>query len=351
MMLNPKMFLAPTTEAALEEALSRPTNALCRDLETLDGDILLLGVGGKIGPSLARMARRGLDAVGRKTQRVIAVARFSDTTIRAALDANGIETIAADLTDQTQIAELPDAANIVFLAGQKFGTTDAPEATWLMNAHVPALVAERFAPTGARFVVFSSGCVYPNVPVSSGGSQEEDALEPLGEYAYSCIARERLFTHFGKKYDAPALFFRLNYAVDLRYGVLVDVAAKVRNGRPIDVSMGYANVLWQGDANAYALRCLHYATNPPQPLNVTGPETVSIRAVAEQFGAIFGRPPQFVGSEADTALLSNAERAFDLLGTPEIPLETLIAWVAAWQQNDGRLLNKPTHYETRDGRY
>jgi nucleoside-diphosphate-sugar epimerase len=304
-----------------------------------------------MGPTLARMARRALNEVGRTRQRVLAVARFSDTTARETLHAQGVETIVADLTDRAQIAALPDAANIIFMAGQKFGTTDAPEATWLMNAYVPAIVAERYAPTGARFVVFSTGCVYPNVPVERAGSREGDPLEPLGEYANSCVARERLFAHFCRQHHAPAVLFRLNYAVDLRYGVLVDVARKVRDGEPIDLTMGYANVLWQGDANAYALRALLLAEDPPLPLNVTGPETVRIREAARRFGDIFGREPRFVGTEARTALLSDASAAFARMGRPEIFLDTLTAWVAEWLDRGGRLLNKPTHYETRDGKY
>lgn len=349
-----KTIEAPADEQALEERLSRPTDALVADFAELEGDVLVLGAGGKMGPTLARMARRALDAAGRKNQRVLAVARFSDPAARAGLEAAGVETIPADLTDRAGVAALPDAANVVFMAGQKFGTSDAPEFTWLMNAYVPALVAERYAPLPSRLVVFSTGCVYPNVPIASGGSREEDALDApvLGDYANSCVARERLFTHFAKLHHAPLVLFRLNYAVDLRYGVLVDVARKVFAGEPIDLTMGHANVIWQGDANAIALRSLLHGTGDgPLPLNVTGPEIVSIRALAHRFGERFGRAPVLMGEEADTALLSNASRAHARFGYPTVPLETLIDWVADWQRRGGRLLNKPTHYETRDGKY
>jgi nucleoside-diphosphate-sugar epimerase len=341
---------APTDETSLEEALSQPTERLCHDFAALDGDIIVLGAGGKMGPSLARMARRALLAAGRNDQRVIAVARFSDPKSRALLEEAGVETIPADLSDRAQVAALPDAANVVFMAGQKFGTTDAPENTWMMNTYVPALVAERYA--GAkRLVAFSTGCVYPNVTVESGGSQEDDATEPLGDYANSCVGRERIFTYFSKKNGTPTTLFRLNYAIDLRYGVLVDIARKVQSGEPIDVTMGYANVIWQGDANAQALQSLLQASVPPLALNVTGAEILSVRALAERFGKRFGVTPTIIGKEADTALLSNPERAYNLLGGPTLPLETLIGWVGDWISQGNRLLNKPTHYETRDGNY
>lgn len=348
---TPQPAGAPADETALEEMLSRPDEALIADLAALEGDILVLGAGGKMGPTLARMARRALDEAGQSGRRVLAVARFSDPAARASLEAAGVVTVPADLSDRAQIAALPDAANVVFMAGQKFGTTGAPDATWMMNVYVPGLVAERYAAIGARSVVFSTGCVYPNVPVGSGGSREEDDLTPLGDYANSCVGRERLFTFFCKKHGSPALLFRLNYAIDLRYGVLVDVARKVGAGEPIDLTMGHANVLWQGDANRWALRALRHAQAPPRALNITGPETVSIRQVACQFGELLGRAPLLVGEEAETALLSNAGRAHALFGYPSVPLETLIGWVADWQKRGGRLLNKPTHYETRDGKY
>ncbi len=342
---------APTDENTLEEALSRPDAGLIADFARLDGDILVLGVGGKMGPTLARMARRALDAAGKQEQRVLAVARFSDPAVKAALEAVGVIPIAADLSDRAQVQSLPDAANVIFMAGQKFGTTGAPDATWMMNTYVPALVAERYAPQRSRIVVFSTGCVYPNVAVASGGSLESDDLTPLGDYANSCVGRERMFEYFSKKHAAPTVLFRLNYAIDLRYGVLVDVAREVASGEPIDLTMGYANVIWQGDANSYALRSLLHAQSPALALNVTGLETLAIRDLAHRFGELLGRAPVLVGEEADTALLSNATRAHALFGAPTVSLPTLLGWVAAWQQSGGRLLNKPTHYETRDGKY
>lgn len=342
-------FAAPVDEADLEELLSRPTPGLLNTFAGLEGDLLILGAGGKMGPTLARMARRALDAAGRSRQRVIAVARFTDPAAQAALEAVRVETVRADLTDRGQVASLPEALNIVFMAGQKFGTSDAPDLTWMMNTLVPAGVAERYPES--RIVAFSTGCVYPNVPVNSGGSREEDRLEPLGDYANSCVGRERILTYFSRKNATPMVFFRLNYAIDLRYGVLVDVARKVLNGEPVDVTMGYANVIWQGDANARALQCLGLAESPPLALNVTGGETVSIRDLAQRFGALFGWEPQIVGAEAETALLANAGRSLALFGAPAVSLDTLVAWVAGWLRGGGRLLNKPTHYETRDGRY
>lgn len=341
---------APTDETQLEDALSRPTQRLCEDFAALDGDIIVLGAGGKMGPSIARMARRALDNAGRGDQRVLAIARFSDPAARRLLEEAGVETIPADLSDRAQVAALPPAANVVFMAGQKFGTTDAPENTWMMNTYVPALVAERYA-RAKRLVAFSTGCVYSNVTPASGGSREDDPTEPMGDYANSCVGRERIFTYFAKKNQTPTTLFRLNYAIDLRYGVLVDIARKVRSGEPVDVTMGHVNVIWQGDANAQALQALLHAAVPPLALNVTGAEILSVRTLAHKFGERFGVSPKIVGAEAPTALLSNPDHARDLLGAPALPLETLIRWVGDWIAQGSRLLNKPTHYETRDGKY
>lgn len=341
---------APADEAALEELLSRPTPGLLDTFAGLDGDLLVLGAGGKMGPTLARMARRALDAVGRNRQRVIAVARFSDPAAQTGLQAVGVETVRADLTARAQLAALPDAPNVVFMAGQKFGTSDAPDLTWMMNTLVPAMVAERYP--AARIVAFSTGCVYPNVPLSSGGSREEDPLEPLGDYANSCVGRERVLTYYSRKNGTPMVLFRLNYAVDLRYGVLVDIAQKVHCGEAVDVTMGYVNVIWQGDANARALQCLAHASSPPLALNVTGPEIVPVRALAHRLSALQGwNDATIEGVEAETALLANAGRSQQLFGYPTLSLDTMLEWVVAWMRGGGRLLNKPTHYETRDGRY
>jgi hypothetical protein len=338
----------PLDEDALNARLSRPTPALVTSLAQTQGDIVVLGVGGKMGPTLAVMARRALDA-NNDRRRVIGVARFSDAGARDYLNAHGVETAACDLLDREAVAQLPQAPNVIYMAGQKFGTTGAPERTWAMNALVPAYVAERYA--GARTVVFSTGCVYPTTPVGRGGSQEQDALEPIGEYANSCVARERVFDFHSRRNGTLALHFRLNYAIDLRYGVLLDIARKVWNTTPIDVTMGHVNVIWQGDANAWALQSLLLATSPPTALNVTGPETLSVRALALEFGRLMDRNPQFTGQEAETALLSNAGRAFTHFGYPTIALGQMMGWVAEWVQKQGRTLDKPTHFEVRDGNY
>jgi nucleoside-diphosphate-sugar epimerase len=332
-------------EAELEERLSRPTEGVIEVLRQLPGDLLVLGAGGKMGPTLALMARRALSPANR----VIAVSRYSAEGVRARLEAAGITTVAADLLDAAALARLPDAPNLIFMAGQKFGTQSAPHATWAMNAMVPALVAERYA--GRRTVVFSTGNVYPLTPVTSGGPSEEHPVGPVGEYAMSCLARERIFEHAAASRGTPVAIVRLNYAIDLRYGVLVDVARRVRAGESVPLGMGHVNVIWQGDANARALQCLLFASSPATILNVTGGETLSIRWLAERFGERFGVKPRFVDEEAGDALLSDAARSITLFGPPAVDLETMIAWVADWLEQGGALLAKPTRFEEREGRY
>ena len=339
---------APLDEDELEERLSRPTLGVNQALARLDGDVMVLGAGGKMGPTLARMVRRGFEAAG-KRQKVLAVARFSDPAVEARLQTQGVETLRCDLLDRRAVEALPEAPYVIFMAGYKFGSSADPERTWAMNVLVPAIVAERFA--ASRIVVFSSGCVYPHTPVQQGGSCEMDPLDPVGEYATTCVGRERAFTYFAQRQGTLLALFRLNYAIDLRYGVLTDVAQKVKTGTPIDLTMGHANVIWQGDANAWAIQCLEQAANPPFILNATGPEIISIRALAERFGELFGRAPVFSGQEADTALLSDASRAHALFGTPSVPLDRLIDWVAQWLRQGGCTLGKPTHFEARDGKY
>lgn len=339
---------APATESELDEALSHPTQAVLEALSRLDGDFLLLGASGKMGPTLARMVRRGLDELG-CSARVTAVARFSNPTAESGLNAGGVRTLKADLLNPDAYHGLPEAENVFFMAGQKFGTSKHPELAWAMNTIVPAYVANRYA--DSRLLVFSTGCVYPNSCVQSDGATEAEDLAPLGDYANSCVGRERVFAWFAHKHRTPLSIFRLNYSVDLRYGVLVDVAEKVLAGKPVDVTMGYANVIWQGDANARAILCLERASVPPFVLNVTGPEKISIREVAGRFACLLGREAVIEGEESHTALLSDASRSCELFGPPRVAADQMIRWIADWLKRGGRTLNKPTNFERFDGKY
>ena len=336
---------APHDEQALEERLSRPPDALAKVLASIPGALVVLGAGGKMGPSLARMAKRADPA-----RRVIAISRWTNRSVADALAAHGIETLAADLLDPRALAELPDAPNVVFMAGQKFGTAGNPATTWAMNAAVPAFVAERYA--GARTVVFSTGNVYPLTPATRGGSREDDALAPVGEYAYSCLARERIFTAAASRHGTPVSIVRLNYAHDLRYGVLTDLAVRVSRGEPVSLAMGHVNVIWQGDANAFALAALARASSPePFVVNVAGPDTLRVSDLARALGERLHTEPVLEGTEGSDALLSNGARMHELLEHAPLPLDALIDWVADWVQRGGRLLNKPTNFERRDGRF
>ncbi len=337
----------PSNVNDLEEELSRPRPGVLETLRDLPGDLLVLGAGGKMGPTLARMARRAFDELGQQDRRVIAVSRFSSAREAERLEGHGVEVRRCDLLDRDALAALPDAANVVFMAGQKFGTAAAPERTWVMNTVLPARVAERYA--GARLVVFSTGCVYPLAPVAGAGSREEDRLGPPGDYANSCVGRERVFAHYAKEDGTPTLLFRLSYAIDLRYGVLSDVAWKVWRGEPVDVTMGWANVIWQGDANARALQCLALCSSPATALNVTGLERVSIRELAQLFAERFGKPALLTGSEAEQAWLFDATRSYELFGPPEVGLEEMIEAVAEWVRAGGESLDRPTHFEASDG--
>ena len=330
---------------ALEDVLSAPTAQLVEDLGRLDGDVLVLGVGGKMGPTLARLARRAAPA-----KRVVGVARFTDKALRARLESWGVETIACDLLDRAALAALPRLANVVFMAGRKFGATAAAADTWAMNALVPAAVAEAFA--ASRIVAFSTGCVYPYLPAAGGGATEKTAPgPPPGDYAWSCLARERLFEYASRRFATAGRLIRLNYAIDMRYGVLHDIARAVFAGAPVDLATGHVNVIWQGDANAQALRALAHCTSPTSPLNVTGPETVSVRALAHAFAERFGKRPRFAGTESATAWLSDSTAARRLFGAPRVPLSRMIDWTADWTLRDGASYDKPTRFEVRDGRF
>lgn len=336
------------TLTELQEALSTPSQEVVESLTRLDGDVMLLGVGGKLGPELALMARRALDKAGRRA-RVIGVARSADPGLAQRLRAAGVELIQADLLDDAALAGLPHARNIVYLAGRKFGTGGAEHQTWALNAYLPGQVAQRFR--DSRIVAFSTGNVYPLVPVTSGGADEATPPDPVGEYAQSCLARERIFEHFSRRHSIPAAIVRLNYAVELRYGVLQEIACTVRRGEPVDLRMGNVNVIWQGDVNAATLRLFEHCASPPLVLNVAGPETASVRWIAERFGALFETPPTFTGAEEPTALLSNAARAHQMFGYPGVSLRTLIEWTAEWVRAGGDTHGKDTHFLQREGRF
>lgn len=332
-------------ESELEEFLSIPTRGLVEDLEKLDGDISVLGVGGKVGPTLAMMAKRAAP-----DKRVIGVARFSDPDVKRRLEAAGIETIPCDLLDPEAVAHLPRTKNVVFMAGKKFGTVGSEPFTWAMNAAVPSYVGETFSST--RFVAFSTLCVYPFSPVAGSGATPDDtAPTPLGEYANSCVARERVFQYFSQKTNSPGRLARLNYAIDCRYGVLMDVALRVHRGEPIDIRTGVANCIWQGDAISHILRSLLHGSVPARAINIGAPQTTNIRQAATRFGEIFGREPIFVNREESTAWHNDCTEAQELFGDPVIDLETMIRWNADWLLNGGTLHNKPTHYEEREGAF
>jgi nucleoside-diphosphate-sugar epimerase len=332
----------------LEDLLSEPTDGVVETVRRLEGDVIVLGVGGKMGPSLARMIRRAADEAGVR-KRVIGVSRFSSPELPKQLEGWGVETIACDLLDPTQLSRLPEVRNVVYMAGMKFGTTGQQARTWAMNAVLPADVCRKFR--GSKIVAFSTGNVYPMVPVTSGGAGEGEEPRPVGEYAQSCLGRERVFEHFSRTDGTPVAIIRLNYAVEMRYGVVIDLAARVLAGEAIDLAMGNFNCVWQGDANAVSIRAFDHVASPPFVLNLTGPETLSVRYVCQQLGLLMGREVKFAGLEAPTAYLNNAALSNRLFGYPRVSAQQVIAWAADWVRRGGESLGKPTHFETRDGKF
>jgi nucleoside-diphosphate-sugar epimerase len=333
--------------AELDRLLSEPSPALVEGIGALEGGLLVLGAGGKMGFTLAAMAHRAAEVAGLDLP-VVAVSRFSDPVQREPLEKLGIDTIPCDLLDVDALERLPDLPNVVFMAGRKFGSVGNEPLTWAINTFLPGLVARRFR--DARIVAFSTGNVYPFVPVDSPGADEDTPPAPVGEYAQSCLGRERIFQHFCLAQGTRTVLIRLNYAIDLRYGVLLDIARAVWAGEPIDLGMSRVNVIWQGDACDWALRAFGLCSVPAAILNVTGPEIVSVRAVAERFGALFGRGPVFQGREQPDALLASSAKACRLFGSPRVPLERMIAWVADWVAR-GVTYAKPTHFSEREGRF
>jgi nucleoside-diphosphate-sugar epimerase len=318
------------------------------DIASLKGDIIILGAGGKMGPALAKLAKQATELAGVK-KRIVAVSRFSEKGLQDELDNFGIETLAADLLQDDQLDGLPEAENVLYLAGTKFGTKGNEPFTWAMNSYLPGRVAQKFK--NSRIVVFSTGNVYPFMPVLSGGADETVIPQPIGEYAQSCLGRERLFQYYGAKNKTPTLIYRLNYANDITYGVLLEIARSVKEKKPIDLRMGYVNVIWQGDANEIALRALHHCNVPAKILNVTGPEAVSVRRLANEFGKLLGQIPEFVNDEEDTALLSNADESCRLFGHPKVTLQKMVEVIFAWLEEGGKTINKPTHFQERSGQF
>lgn len=336
------------TEEKLNEMLTTPSDKLVEDIAKIKGDIMVLGAGGKMGPTLCILAKRAADMAGVK-KRIIAVSRFSDPVALKLLHDNGVVTLSCDLLDNEALNALPEAPNVIFMAGRKFGTDGNEYLTWAMNSTLPSFVAYKFRKS--NIVVFSSGNIYPIVPLSSGGCTEDDKVGPIGEYAMSCLARERAFEYASKKYGTRVFIYRLNFAVDLRYGVLFDIAKKILDGTPISLSTPVFNFIWQGSANEIAIRALLHTEAPARKINVTGPETVSIRAAAKKLGKYLAKEPVFVGEEENNAYINNAGRAMEIFGYPAVSAETLIRWQAEYILDGGRVIDKPTHFEERKGSY
>jgi nucleoside-diphosphate-sugar epimerase len=344
--------MQPNTEIKtvpeLEEFLSRPSEADIAAMARLDGDLLILGAGGKMGPSLARRARRAAEKASVR-MKIIAVARFSENHLRTSMASEGIETLAVDLLQPGALSKLPDIPNVIFMAARKFGTTGSEDLTWAMNTFLPGLVAERYR--ASRIVAFSTGNVYPLRDAMEGGATESTPVAPASEYAQSALGRERMFEYGSRQWGTTVTILRLNYAIDLRYGVLLDIGAAVFERRPIDLRMALVNIIWQGDANSVCLRSFAHCQAPPLILNLTGPETLSVRFIAEEFSRRFNVQPIFSSEETPTALLSNATKAHQIFGSPTVTSAQMIDWTAAWISSGGSRLNKPTHFEVRDGKF
>lgn len=331
-------------ESGLEDVLSEPADATRNVLANLSGDIVVLGAGGKMGPTLAMMLRKASS-----DKHIYAVSRFSDKAARARIERTGITTVELDLLDESQYSRLPDVENVFYLAGMKFGSSGNQPLTWVLNSFVPALIAQHYR--DSRIVVFSTGNVYPLVDINSGGAAEETSPGPVGEYAQSCLGRERMFEYFSQRYGTPVTLIRLNYANEPRYGIIVDLTTKILNDEPVDLTMGAVNLIWQRDANDYIIRAITLARSPAAILNVTGPDTIGVRRLAEQIGRELGREPKFVSRQAQSALLSNASRCSSMFGRPQMKVEQMVSMIAKWVASGKQTLNKPTKYDVRDGKF
>jgi nucleoside-diphosphate-sugar epimerase len=340
--------MLPLKSKDVDDFLAKPTSGVIETVRDLEGDIVILGIGGKMGTTLGFMLKRALQETGKKN-RVIGVSRFSNAEARKVLEESGIETVACDLSDPTAVNQLAEYPNVFYLVAQKFGTSDRPEETWIQNVLVPSYVAQRYR--HSRIVAFSTGCVYPFAEIGSRGCKETDAMDPVGEYASSCIGRERVFSHFSRQHETPVCFYRLNYAIDLRYGVLVDLAKKVLHNEEINLSTGHVNVIWQGDAVARAIECLAHCSTPPSIFNITGGETLKVRDLAAKFGSELGVEPKFSGSEKSACWLSDATKSIEIFGEPSVSVDEMIHWIATYLKDGGELLGKPTHFESRSGKF
>jgi len=335
-------------EEELDAFLSSPGEGLTEMMKRLDGDIMILGIGGKMGVTLGLQAVNAAREAG-VCKKIIGVSRFSDPAGRRKLEENGIETVSCDLLDYSQVEKLPQVKNIIYMAGRKFGTGGSENVTWAMNTMIPAYVGTYFRES--RIVVFSTGCVYPLVSVKNGGCTEDVKPEPVGEYAQSCLGRERVFEYCSNTFDTKVLLFRLNYAIDLRYGVLHDIGVQIWNNQPVCGTVGHFNIIWQGDANCYALRSLEHCASPAVPLNITGSETVSVKYIAEKFAHFMKKDISYSGVNHDKCYLNNASKSFNLFGSPRIGLEHMVRWQAEWIMRGGSSLGKPTHFEVNDGKF